>query len=185
MYFVYECIIIKDFCPLVKVTKSQQHFCFKLKISNKIMVFIKRFGSLIHDQAFFQFWFIFDLRTNLTEFINCSFQLLTYLLLLKYIFLRFLFQSRKDSICNEISGFCPKSTRNWYLNDLFLNRLADMCFFYSYSKSEKILSNRVSVCCAFCCLVLPSSFSSKVNINKKTRQEPCFNQPLTYFVSCN
>lgn len=40
MYFVYECIIIKDFCPLVKVTKSQQHFCFKFKISNKIMVFV-------------------------------------------------------------------------------------------------------------------------------------------------
>jgi hypothetical protein len=58
-----------------------------------------------------------------------------------------------------------------------------MCFFDSYSKSEKILSNRVSVYGAFCCLVLPSSFSSKVNINKKTRQEPCFNQPLTYFVT--
>lgn len=38
-YFVYECIIIKDFCPLVKVTKSQQHFCFNFKISNKIMGF--------------------------------------------------------------------------------------------------------------------------------------------------
>ena len=58
-----------------------------------------------------------------------------------------------------------------------------MCFFDSYSKSEKILSNRVSVYGAFWCLVLPSSFSSKVNINKKTRQEPCFNQPLTYFVT--
>ena len=48
---------------------------------------------------------------------------------------------------------------------------------------NQILPNRVSVYGAFCCLVLPSSFSSKVNINKKTRQEPCFNQPLTYFVT--
>ena len=58
-----------------------------------------------------------------------------------------------------------------------------MCFFDSYSKSEKILPNRVSVYGAFFCLVLPSSFSSKININKKTRQEPCFNQPITYFVT--
>ena len=48
---------------------------------------------------------------------------------------------------------------------------------------NQILPNRVSVYGAFCCLVLPSSFSSKVNINKKTRQEPCFNQPITYFVT--
>ena len=38
-------------------------------------------------------------------------------------------------------------------------------------------------CILLSCLVLPSSFSSKVNINKKTRQEPCFNQPLTYFIT--
>ena len=38
-------------------------------------------------------------------------------------------------------------------------------------------------CILLSCLVLPSSFSSKVNIKKKTRQEPCFNQPLTYFVT--
>ena len=48
---------------------------------------------------------------------------------------------------------------------------------------NQILPNRVSVYGAFCCLVLPSSFSSKININKKTRQEPCFNQPITYFVT--